>query len=114
MMNTSHNKDILVPEEMAKEFPHLNELLNNPELEKEFQLRERSANLYKNLFHALGLSALISIVVVLLITTWRLFLNLNGFNVPPGLFKDVGISWSLFFCFGPCLTFHFGRPGAMA
>ena len=82
MVTTTHNKDVYVPEEMLSLFPRLKKLLANPKMDEEFNHHEAVANRSKWLFNAVGLSSLVFIVVVLLITTWRFFLSKVGVHPP--------------------------------
>ncbi len=56
-------------------FPQLTNLLNNPEIDKEFKTPEAVANRSKLFFNTFGLLSLIFILLVLLIATWRFFLH---------------------------------------
>lgn len=67
---------------MSTQFPLLVALLDNPEINKEFEAPEDVANRAKFLFNTFGLTSLIFIVLVLLIITWRFFLHTVGIITP--------------------------------
>lgn len=105
MTTILHNRDMHIPPEMVAQFPDLANLLNNPEVYKDFERADEVGNQSKRLFNALGLSSLIFIVVVLLVVTWRFFSHTQGVAVPNWL---LWISAGLgFLAFSLALSSHF-------
>jgi uncharacterized integral membrane protein len=105
MSTAIHNSDMNVPKDLLEQLPQLTGVLDNSYIDEVFKGPEAVAKKSKAFFNVFGLSSLIFIILVLLITTWRFFLH--EVDIAPPVYL-LWISAGLgFFSFAMSLSSHF-------